>query len=87
LLRDAEALGAKLGRIEEFGGVGEDVLAVVRAKVGVVVDDGGGKVEGEESKSGAGEKGADVVGEKEKEKDGSVAAVDETKSNGAAAKG
>jgi vacuolar protein sorting-associated protein 54 len=36
LMKDAEAFEAKLGKIEEFGNVGKDVLGVVKAKVGFV---------------------------------------------------
>jgi vacuolar protein sorting-associated protein 54 len=83
LLRDAETLLAKLSKIEEFGGVGEEVLAVVKAKIGFVdgkADDGKteSKPEPEAEKNG----GDGVVGDvKEK-----AAAVEETKSNGADAK-
>ena len=36
LVKDAEAFEAKLGKIEEFGSVGKEVLGVVKAKVGFV---------------------------------------------------
>lgn len=36
LLKDAESFDAKLGKIEEFGGVGKEVLGVVKAKVGAL---------------------------------------------------
>lgn len=78
LLRDAETLRAKLGKIEEFGGVGEEVLGVVRARVG-------------EEKVGSGKEEGGVVAEKEKEKEkgGDVTttavATEETNTNGAGA--
>jgi vacuolar protein sorting-associated protein 54 len=78
LLRDAETLRAKLGKIEEFGGVGEEVLGVVRARVG-------------EEKVGSGKEEGGVVVEKEKEKEkgGDVTttavATEETNTNGAGA--
>jgi vacuolar protein sorting-associated protein 54 len=36
LVRDAESFEAKLGKVEEFGGVGKEVMGVVKAKVGFV---------------------------------------------------
>lgn len=78
LLRDAETLRAKLGKIEEFGGVGEEVLGVVRARVG-------------EENVGSGKEEGGVVAEKEKEKEkgGDVTttavATEETNTNGAGA--
>lgn len=73
LLRDAETLLAKLSKIEEFGRVGEEVLAVVKKKAG------------DESKQPeAGKNGGD--GGVENVKDKEKAAAEETKTNGAATK-
>jgi vacuolar protein sorting-associated protein 54 len=84
LLRDAETLKAKLGKIEEFGGVGDEVLAVVKAKIGFVDE----KAD-EESKSEAGKKEGEGVVEKGSGDGNGTAtpAVEEnSKSNGADAK-
>ncbi|EME42830.1 hypothetical protein DOTSEDRAFT_72321 [Dothistroma septosporum NZE10] len=47
LLKDAEAFESRLGKIEEFGDIGKEVLGVVQAKV---AEGGGGK---DEKKAGA----------------------------------
>lgn len=65
LLKDAEVFDAKLGKIEEFGGVGREVLGVVRAKVGVESGDGGAGAGGGEA---AVSKKEDVAEGKEDEK-------------------
>jgi vacuolar protein sorting-associated protein 54 len=85
LMRDAETLLAKLSKINEFGGVGDEVLGVVKAKIGFVDKKADGKTEGE-AKSEAEKNGEDGGVEKEKQNDGGVAAAKETKSNGADAK-
>ena len=84
LLRDAETLLAKLSKIEEFGGLGGEVVDVVKAKIGFV----DGKAE-DQSKPENGKKdesaGAVVENDdKETEKDGNRSgaatnAVEETK--------
>ncbi|KAH9831088.1 Vacuolar protein sorting-associated protein 54, chloroplastic [Teratosphaeria destructans] len=48
LTRDAEAFGGRLGKVDEFGETGEEIVGVVRTKVdGEGEGSGRGKVEGE----------------------------------------
>jgi carbon monoxide dehydrogenase subunit G len=84
LLRDAETLKAKLGKIEEFGGVGDEVLAVVKAKIGFV----DGKAEGGESKLEVGKKEGEGGVDKGNDGNGTATPVVEesSQSNGAKAK-
>lgn len=66
LLKDAESFDAKLGKIEEFGSVGKEVLGVVKAKVGVLGEKVKVEVEGkaeEEEVVASAEKGKGVNGE------------------------
>jgi carbon monoxide dehydrogenase subunit G len=75
-----------LGKIEEFGGVGDEVLAVVKAKIGFV----DGKV-GAESKPEAVVKEGEGVDEKSGDGNGTAtpaaaAAAEESKSNDTDAK-
>ncbi|KAF2769739.1 Vps54-domain-containing protein [Teratosphaeria nubilosa] len=49
LLRDAEAFGGRLGKVDEFGKTGEEIVALVRTKVdGDAEESGREKVEGDE---------------------------------------
>jgi vacuolar protein sorting-associated protein 54 len=84
LLRDVETLKAKLGKIDEFGGVGDEVLAVVKAKIGFV----DGKAEGGESKLEVGKKEGEGGVDKGNDGNGTATPVVEesSQSNGAKAK-
>ena len=84
LVKDAESFEAKLGKVEEFGGVGKEVLGVVKAKVGFVDEKrvvekvevkADKEVEREEKK----EEVAPAPVEKEKGENGEVEAGEEIK--------
>ncbi|KAM0723701.1 hypothetical protein Q7P37_000689 [Cladosporium fusiforme] len=76
MLRDAETFGSKLGKIEEFGGVGKEVLGVVRAKVNV--EDAEAKSEAAPNKKEDAIEAKDEAKEKAKDADGKNEAKEES---------
>jgi vacuolar protein sorting-associated protein 54 len=83
LVRDAESFEAKLGKVEEFGGVGREVLGIVRAKVGFVDEVKAEKVEAKPEKEVEKDEKKDEVApapaERDKGENGEVEAGEEIK--------